>query len=51
MSIARYTEEENDLYWEVFFQGLEQPCEQMFQEIDNLVINLKEGKEENNEHI
>lgn len=46
-----YTKEENDLYWEVFFQGLEQPCDQMFQEIDNLVINLNEVKEGVNENI
>ena len=25
--------EENDLCWEVFFQGLESPCEEMVQEI------------------
>ena len=39
--------EENTLYWEVFFQGMEQPCHQMFQcELTNQMSNLKKQKGE-----
>lgn len=37
--------EEYDLYWEVFFQGLEQPCQEKFCENENIVINPKKQKE------
>lgn len=51
MKISNSTEEENVLYWEVFFQGLEQPCEQMFHEFVNIVVNPKNRKEVNNEEL
>ena len=40
--------EENTLYREVFFQGKEQPCHQMFQRgLNNQKLNLKKQKGEN----
>lgn len=49
MNITHYTKEEHDLMWEVFFQGIEQPCHQMFNESDNLVLTLNEKKGDKNE--
>ena len=40
--------EEYDLYWEVFFQGLEQPCQEKFCENENIVINPIKQKGGNN---
>ena len=40
--------EEYDLYWEVFFLGLEQPCQEKFCENVNIVINPKKQKGGNN---
>ena len=46
--ITNVEKEEYDLYWEVFFQGLGQPCQEMFYENENLLYNPKEQKGGNN---
>lgn len=47
MDLKIFLNEENTLYWEVFFQGMEQPCHQMFQcELTNQMSNLKKQKGE-----
>ncbi len=46
--IENCSKEEQDLYWEVFFQGLEQPCQELFCESNNRVFNIEKRKEEIN---
>ena len=46
--ITNVEKEEYDLYWEVFFQGLGQPCQEMFYENENLLYNPKKQKGGNN---